>query len=136
MRRTRYLPSLLALGAALIAGCSAAQAPSADLSKGSDASVSVDRWQLTATGTRIGDDQFDLAMVVSRTTDPPRVISEPRILLTIGESGTIEVLGDSFDVSVTADSSLVDGRIVVDINAAIREGGILKSTLRIRMSIE
>lgn len=136
MRQNRYLSSLLAIGAALITGCSAAQAPSTNLSKGSDASVAIDRWQLTATGTRVGDDQLDLAMVVSRTTDPPRVISEPRILLTIGESGAIEVLGDSFDVSVTADSSLVDGRVVVDINAAIREGGILKSTLKIRMSFE
>lgn len=75
-------------------------------------------------------------MVVSRTTDPPRVISEPRILLIIGEQGTVEIKGDSVDVSVTVDSEFVDGRVMVNIDAAIREGGVLKSSPRIRMGID
>ncbi len=75
-------------------------------------------------------------MVVSRATDPPRVISKPRILLTIGEQGTVDIKGDSFDVSVTVDSELADGRVMVNIDAAIREGGVLKSSPQIRMGID
>lgn len=134
--RTRQLPSLLVFGIILITGCSASQSPSADLSQKPDASVTIDRWRLEAIGTRVGDDQIDIAMVVSRATDPPRVISKPRILLTIGEQGTVDIKGDSFDVSVTVDSELADGRVMVNIDAAIREGGVLKSSPQIRMGID
>ena len=133
--RTRQLPSLLVFGIILITGCSASQSPSADLSQKPDASITIDRWRLAAVGTRVGDDQIDIAMVVSRATDPPRVISEPRILLAIGEQGTVDIEGDSFDVSVTVDSELADGRVMVNIDAAIREGGVLKSSPQIRMGI-
>lgn len=134
--RTRQLPSLLVFGIILITGCSASQSPSADLSQNPDASITIDRWRLEAIGTRVGDDQIDIAMVVSRATDPPRVISKPRILLTIGEQGTVDIKGDSFDVSVTVDSELADGRVMVNIDAAIREGGVLKSSPQIRMGID
>lgn len=134
--RTRQLPSLLVFVIILITGCSASQSPSADLSQKPDASITIDRWRLEAIGTRVGDDQIDIAMVVSRATDPPRVISKPRILLTIGEQGTVDIKGDSFDVSVTVDSELADGRVMVNIDAAIREGGVLKSSPQIRMGID
>ena len=134
--QTRLLLGLLAIGGILIAGCSAAQAPSATLSRTPDASITTDRWRVAATGPRVGEDQIDIAMVVSRATDPPQVISRPRIALIIGEQGTIEITGDSFDFSATIDSSLIDGRVNVDISTAIREGGVLKSSPRIRMSIE
>ena len=134
--RTRQLPSLLVFGIILITGCSASQSPSADLSQKPDASITIDRWRLAAVGTRMGNDQIEIAMVVGRATDPPRVISEPRILLIIGEQGTVETKGDSVDISITVDSQFVDGRVMVNIDAAIREGGVLKSSPRIRMSIE
>ena len=84
----------------------------------------------------MGDDQIEIAMMVSRTTDPPQVISQPRIMLVIGQQGTVEITDGSFDISATVDSSWNDGRVNVDIKTAIREGGVLKSSPRIRMSIE
>ena len=134
--RTGFLLGLVTLGSVLCIGCSGAQSPSSTLSSKPDASVASDRWRVAATGTRVGDDQIEIAMMVSRTTDPPQVISQPRIMLVIGQQGTVEITDGSFDISATVDSSWNDGRVNVDIKTAIREGGVLKSSPRIRMSIE